>query len=192
MRGVVSLAAALTLPTTTAGGSPFPQRELLLFLTFVVIVATLLGQGLTLPALVRRIRPPADDADAHAEQEALAQRAAAVAGLERLDEILERENPPPEVVERLRQQAERRLILARAGGVEVEREPPAVTYRRLRRQMLEAARARLIELRDEGELDQDAFLHVLREIDLEESSLAHDDRGRREAARGTRTTRSHR
>jgi CPA1 family monovalent cation:H+ antiporter len=192
MRGVVSLAAALTLPATTAGGAPFPQRELLLFLTFVVIVATLLGQGLTLPALVRRIRPPADDDAAHVEQEALAQRAAAVAGLERLDEILERENPPPEVVQRLRQQAERRLTLALAGGAEVEREPPAVTYRRLRRQMLEAARARLIELRDKGELDQDAFLHVLREIDLEESSLAHDGQGRREVARGTRTTRSHR
>ncbi|MDT7613418.1 MAG: monovalent cation/hydrogen antiporter [Pseudonocardiales bacterium] len=191
MRGVVSLAAALSLPTTTATGAPFPQRELLLFLTFVVIVATLLGQGLALPAVVRRIRPPPDDDTAHTVQEAIAQRAVAAAGLQRLDEILERENPPPEVVEQLREQAERRLALAGAGGTCPDTEPAAVAYRRLRRQMLDAARARLIELRDRGELDQDAFLHVLRELDLEEASLVHDDRGPR-VTRGTRTARSQR
>jgi hypothetical protein len=57
--------------------------------------------------------------------------------------------------------------------------------------MLDAARARLIELRDRGELDQDAFLHVLRELDLEDASLVHDDRGQR-VTRGTRTARSQR
>jgi hypothetical protein len=58
--------------------------------------------------------------------------------------------------------------------------------------MLEAARARLIELRDRGELGQDAFLHVLRELDLEESSLVHDGTGHQGVTRGTRTTRSRR
>jgi NhaP-type Na+/H+ and K+/H+ antiporter len=56
MRGVVSLAAALSIPVTLADGTPFPQRNLILFITFVVIVLTLVFQGLTLPYFIRKIQ----------------------------------------------------------------------------------------------------------------------------------------
>lgn len=173
MRGVVSLAAALALPVTTATGAPFPQRALLLFITFVVIVATLFGQGLTLPALVRRLPLPETETD-DTVQEAAAQRAAGAAGLQRLDELLAEENPPPEIVQRLRERAERWITLAGGpggpGGPQ-DAEPPAVIYGRLRSQMLDAARERIIEMRDEGRLGHEVFLRVQRELDLEESSL---------------------
>ena len=55
MRGVVSLAAALSLPLKTQSGAPFPGRDLILFLTFAVILVTLIGQGLSLPLLIRRL-----------------------------------------------------------------------------------------------------------------------------------------
>lgn len=60
MRGIVSLVAALALPTTLADGSPFPARDLIIFLTFFVIAATLVGQGLTLTPLIRKLRVGAD------------------------------------------------------------------------------------------------------------------------------------
>lgn len=174
MRGVVSLAAALALPMATNSGAPFPQRALILFLTFVVIVATLFGQGLTLPALVRRLRLPVTDSADQAEQEATAQRAAAAAGLRRLDEILAAEDPPADVVQRLRERAQRRVTLAG----DPDRVPdtdgaasPAVVYRRLRRQMVAAARERILTMRDEGLLDDEVFFEVQRELDLEEASL---------------------
>ena len=55
MRGLVSLAAALAIPLTIANGNPFPYRDLILFLTFVVILVTLIGQGLALPAVIRAL-----------------------------------------------------------------------------------------------------------------------------------------
>ncbi|GAA4857201.1 Na+/H+ antiporter [Actinomycetospora corticicola] len=107
MRGAVSLAAVLTLP---AG---FPQRDLIVFVTFVVILVTLLGQGLSLPALARRLPSARNEAGEEAKEEARARRLAADAALECLEEI-ERENPGREpVVEQLRRRVNNRMEDAR-------------------------------------------------------------------------------
>src|SRR5262249_28595693 len=89
MRGAVSLAAALALPFETDAGTPLPGRDLILFLTFAVILFTLVGQGLTLPLLVRRLRIPREE-DVEEREEIRARLLVAGAALERLD-ALERE-----------------------------------------------------------------------------------------------------
>src|SRR3954465_192501 len=86
MRGVISLAAALALPLTTESGAPFPARDLILFLTFCVILVTLVGQGLTLAPLIRRLGVHADGAAAE-EEEAEARTRAITAAVVRLDEL---------------------------------------------------------------------------------------------------------
>ena len=91
MRGVVSLAAAFGVPMTTLSGAPFPGRPQLVFLTFVVVIGTLLLHGLTLPWLIRRLGVQGDEARTDAIAAAAAQDKAARAAAERLDELLAEE-----------------------------------------------------------------------------------------------------
>ena len=90
MRGAVTIAAALLIPLHTDSGAPFPDRELIVFLAFAVVLVTLVGQGLTLPAVIRALRLEADDSTTEAE-EAHARIRAAEAALERLEELEQRD-----------------------------------------------------------------------------------------------------
>src|SRR4051812_29505635 len=99
MRGAVSLAAALDLPLTTDAGLPFPERDLIIFLTFSVILVTLLLQGLSLPALIRKLDVQ-DDSEIEAESKARLK--SAKAALQRLDELREEEWTRDETIERMR------------------------------------------------------------------------------------------
>jgi CPA1 family monovalent cation:H+ antiporter len=175
MRGVVSLAAAFALPET------FPQRDLIQFLTFVVVVGTLLVQGLTLPALIRWLGVTGTEEQQDLIREAGAQHAAANAALARLDQELETNGFVPEdVVSRLREKAEIRQLGAweRLGGRGspdgAAIEPPTVSFRRLRRSMIEAEREVFIDLRDRGQIDDEVLVRVQRELDLEESILMRE------------------
>ncbi|MCP2340791.1 Na+/H+ antiporter [Actinomadura rupiterrae] len=179
MRGVVSLAAAFAIPFTTRSGAPFPDRDLVLFLTFTTVLATLLVQGLTFPALIRmlRIRGGREEyTDTVAE--AGAQHAAASAALNRLDELAAEEDLDEDVVARLRQLAEHRQLRAwerLGGGTGPDGgEVPSVTYRRLRREMLTAERATFVRMRDDRRIDDAVLARVLHELDLEEASLQRD------------------
>ncbi len=191
MRGVVSLAAALSLPDT-----PVVHKPLLVFLTFVVIVVTLVGQGATLPWLIRRLglRPP--DASQDFLAEAGVQQEAARAASTVLDRLVA-EGPAPEGVEqRLRRDVEDRAHAAweRLGGGGVDedtgetllvhgpsegphigrpglRETPSAAYRRLRRAMLTAERETFVAARDEGRVAEEVLRRVLRDLDLEETML---------------------
>jgi monovalent cation/hydrogen antiporter len=100
MRGVVSLAAALGLPLTTASGAPFPYRDEIVVLTFEVILATLVLQGLSLTPLVRRLRLGGDTR--LEEEEALAREHAARAALRRLDELAQAPQAAREEIGRMR------------------------------------------------------------------------------------------
>jgi CPA1 family monovalent cation:H+ antiporter len=166
MRGVVSLAAALAyLPQ-------LPQGELLTFFTFVVVVATLVGQGLTLPWLIRRLALRAPSRTEDALQEAAVQQEAVNAALERLDELLAEDGQVPgEVVDRLRDKAEIRGLFAWERLGNRDRELPSAAYRRLRRAMLEAERAVFLRARDEGRIAEEVVSEVLRELDTEEMLL---------------------
>src|SRR6266540_1430008 len=180
MRGVVSLAAAFALPLTVRSGAPFPQRDLLLFLTFVIIGVTLVGQGVTMPALIRRLAIPGPDPTTDALQEASAQQQAASAALERLEALLRSERvPPPGVAEQLRQRAEGRTLAAweRLGSPSTGAEgfpTPSAAYRRLRREMLAAEREALVRLRDNGRLDEEVQRRIQWELDLEEATLLRE------------------
>ena len=173
MRGVVSLAAAIGLPLTTASGAPFPQRDLLLFLVFVTILATLLLQGLTLETVVRRagLRP---DRQGLLLAQASAGQSAAQAALARLDEEVAARPQDAEVADRLRRLTEARRDARWERLAELRDDPeetPSAVWRRLRGTMLEAERAELLRLRDAGQLPEEALREMQLTLDLEEAAL---------------------
>lgn len=166
MRGVVTLAAVFLLPEET------PQRETLQLAAFVVVAGTLLIQGTTLPWLVRRLRLPAPSPAEDALQAAALITQASRAGLERLEEVRAPDDPE-EVVEQLRMRAELRAngVWERLGRSQDEIEPPSVTYRRLRLQMLNAERNVIVDARDHGTVDDEVLRAAMTAVDLEESLL---------------------
>jgi NhaP-type Na+/H+ or K+/H+ antiporter len=105
VRGIVWLAAALALPLTVASGAPFPHRDLILLLTFWVIIITLVGQGLLLPPLVRWLglsQVAAAEQEEECIAEVAARRSAIEAVLQRLDQLARERCLPAEVVESIR------------------------------------------------------------------------------------------
>ena len=141
MRGAVSLAAALALPLETDAGSPFPGRELIIFLTFCVILATLVGQGLTLPVVIRWMGLE-DDGDDDRE-DAKARIKAAEAALARLEELLEEDWVREDTAERVRGGYRFRTgrFQARLNGDDDDGiESRSQDYQRLRHELLEAER----------------------------------------------------
>jgi monovalent cation/hydrogen antiporter len=166
LRGAVSLAAALALPRD------FPLRDLIVFLTFAVILATLVLQGLTLPALILRLRLAGDDAEER--EELRARLAAADAALGRLDELAGEDWTRDDTVERLHGLFEfrRRRLKARAGIWEDDGvEDRSQAYQRLVRELLEAQRQAIVRLRNQGVISNDVMHRIERELDLEDTRL---------------------
>ncbi|WP_329788583.1 Na+/H+ antiporter [Lentzea sp. DG1S-22] len=166
MRGVVTLAAAAAIPQDV------PGRDVILFCAFVVTVATLLLQGLTLPWVINKIGFEGDDARQDALAEAQVQHRAAQAAVTRLDQ--ETEDVPDHVRDQLRSLAEHRGNAAWERLGRQEQESPAAAYRRLRRVMLGAERDEFVRARDAGEIDDEVLFRVLRELDLEEAALSRE------------------
>jgi Na+/H+ antiporter len=172
MRGAVSLAAALALPLRTDEGAPFPGRDLILFLTFAVILVTLVGQGLTLPAVIRVLGIEDDGVDDR--QDAKARIHAAEAAIARLDELLGEDWVREDTAERVRGAYNFRTSRFRArldDGDDGAIESRSQDYQRLRRELLDAERAALVELRRTGVIGNDVWLRVGRDLDLEDQRL---------------------
>lgn len=172
MRGAVSLAAALALPLESGESGGFPERNLIVFLTFAVIFATLILQGLTLPALIRRLRLPSDDADA--EEELRARLSATEAALARLEELGAEDWTLDDTLDRLRGLYEyrHRRLSARAGLVEdAGYEKRSLAYQRVLRELLDAQRRAIVRLRNEGVISNEIMHRVERDLDLEDSRL---------------------
>jgi Na+/H+ antiporter len=166
MRGAVSLAAALALP------EGFPLRNLILFLTFAVILATLVVQGLTLPTLIRRLRLSSDGTEE--KEELRARMAATQAALARLGELAGADWTRDDTVERLQGLYEfrRRRLKARAGKIEDDgTEDRSLAYQRLVRELLEAQRRAIVRLRNQGDISNEVMHRIERELDLEDSRL---------------------
>ncbi|MBA3234320.1 MAG: Na+/H+ antiporter [Propionibacteriales bacterium] len=163
MRGVVTLAAAFVLPPRTE------VREVLILVALVVVGATLLLQGATLPRVLRRLGLHGPDPAEDALQAATVQQHASTAGLARLEEIVT-EADAEQVVDRARRRSIERAeaMWERLGG---GAETPAETYARLRLAMIEAERAELIRLRDDGVVPDDVMRRVIAAIDIEETIL---------------------
>ncbi len=172
VRGVVSLAAALAIPLTIASGAPFPQRGLILFVAFGVIIITLVGQGLMLPAVINWIGVGAHGKAEHRrEQEAeLAARNAAIRASRRhLEKIASERNLSPEILEFLNARHDHRERLIPDdldGGLKAMREGND-----LRQELIEAERNFLYELLREGQITDESRRRLERDLDLEEAAI---------------------
>jgi CPA1 family monovalent cation:H+ antiporter len=172
MRGAVSLAAALAIPLTTDAGTPFPARDLLIFLTFAVIFATLVLQGLTLPAVIRRLHVESDGSEDR--EELRARLEATKAALAQLDALGDEEWTRDETVERMRGLYEyrKRRFAARAGKIEDDGyEDRSLAYQQMVQAVLAAQRDALVRLRNEGTISNEVMNRVVQEMDLEEARL---------------------
>ena len=172
MRGAVSLAAALALPFQTDGGEPFPGRDLIVFLTFAVILVTLVGQGLTLPLVIRTLRLKDDGAEER--EDAKARIRAAEAALERLEELIDEDWVREDTAERVRGSYRFRTTRFQArldDGDDGSVEARSQDYQRLRRELLDAERSTLVELRRTGVISNDVWMRVARDLDLEDERL---------------------
>ena len=165
MRGVVSLAAALALPIE------FPGRSLVQFLTFAVIIATLVLQGLTLPLLIRALGVTAGDNGA--EEERTARLFAAQAAVDRIGRLRRDAPDHLELLDQLLAQYEHRSshIDPDDGTPRDEVEAELLEHRRLRRAVIDAEREAVIRMRDRGELSDEVMRRLERDLDLEELRL---------------------
>ena len=169
MRGGLSLAAALALPLTLTGGVPFPQRDLVIFFTFSVILVTLVGQGLSLGPVIRLLglEPDSSLEREHAQAHLVAARAA----LSRLDELATEGWVPQDAFTHLHASYEKKLRALTMPMDDEANEGSAVhapIQQRLRQEVLEAERAAVIGLRDRGRIDDETLRLIERELDLEE------------------------
>ncbi|HVG51779.1 MAG TPA: Na+/H+ antiporter [Xanthobacteraceae bacterium] len=177
VRGIVSLAAALAIPLTTASGEPFPYRDLILFLTFSVIIVTLVGQGLLLPVVIRALglaQTGHRERDEDTMEEHFARQQAIAAALERLERLGAERNLSDDVIQPLRiyhrdrlQQAEHR----RAGGKE-ERALNAL-HDELELLMIATEREQVNELFRDGRVKDEARRRIERELDLREARVTN-------------------
>ncbi len=164
MRGGVSLAAAVAIPLETTAG-PFPLRDLLIFLTFVVLLATLVGQGATLPYLIRWLRVRDDDAAVTEERLALA--VTARAAIARIDELEHQETFPHDVLELHRRRLQARLAEFSSTHGEGGAARATALFRDAQRELIETQRRQLIALRQEGKIDNTVLRRLQRVLDLQ-------------------------
>src|SRR5918995_517608 len=173
MRGAVSLAAALAVPITISGGR-FEERDLILFLTFAVILATLVLQGLTLDPLIRSLRL-SDDGNAGTLMELRARLKGARAALQRLERLCEVEQVPPGAQAQMRDQYEGRIRRyedgIEAGGATEEYSQSSAAWRSWRRDLVGAEREAILALRDRGEISPEVMRRIEHDLDLEESRI---------------------
>lgn len=169
MRGGISLAAALALPLM-AGNHPFPQRNLIIFLTFAVLLATLVGQGGSLPWLLKVLRIREDDQDEREERLALS-RIARVA-LIRLAVLRKEQKVPAPILALLqRHHRSRWREFADAKEGEEYRKRVSSQYRAIERELLGVQREELIRLRDKGKIDNTVMRRVQSLLDLEDEEV---------------------
>lgn len=177
-RGVITLAAAFSLPLTVHGGGPFPGRNLLLLCAYVCVLVTLVPQGVTLAPLLHRLNFR-DRSSGEALLRNQARAAAVEAALARLDQLTDREEVPAEVAGSLRSAAVIRLErytnrVERLSSAEDAALPPDDPYFagvRARRSMIDAERDELLQWRDTGRLPESSLRILQRELDHEEGLL---------------------
>ncbi|WP_212995503.1 Na+/H+ antiporter [Winogradskya consettensis] len=179
-RGVITLAAAFIIPAKTDDGAPFPDLDLLLFCAFVVVLVTLVGQGLTFAPLVRMLGLRANKSD-KARQRNEARSASVRAAMDRLEEIQqdEHDDADDQAIETMRKQLNHRLerylrridLLDQSDSDEVPVSPQYEAALRVRRAVIDAQREELIRWRDTAMLDDEGLRVLERELDHEERLL---------------------
>jgi len=174
MRGVVSLAAALAIPLTIQSGDAFPDRDLILFLTFIVILATLVVQGLSLPLLIRWLGVKDDGSMEIEEREARLK--ANQAALARLNEIGEHEPAKADALQRLRAEYEDHIRQVEGAESKNAGSPLRLfssEFERLSHEALQVERRTILKLRNEDAIADEVLRRIQRDIDLAEARLQH-------------------
>ncbi|WP_324673507.1 Na+/H+ antiporter [Hymenobacter sp. GOD-10R] len=173
MRGVVSLAAALSIPLLDSAGQPFPERNMVLFITFIVILVTLVGQGLTLPMLIRWIG--VEDLD-HLQPEYEQQRAVRgqliTHALDTLNEQYAAQTQRNSLVGALKQKLEKEVHLSThqvPAGEDDEQE--VAEYYHIYSELIGVQRQTLLKLRSQEEYDDEVIRKLETQLDLEEEKL---------------------
>lgn len=179
-RGVISLAAIFTVPLVTDSGAPFPNRDLLLFCTFTVVLVTLVGQGLTFAPIVRKLGLRANEAD-QARMRNEARSASVEAALAAIDELEAQEHDDihDHMIETMRGQLRTRLtryrgrldLLRDSDSAELPVSPRYEAALHVRRVTIDAQRDELLRWRDAGRLPDEGLRVLERELDHEERLL---------------------
>ncbi len=175
VRGVVSLAAALAIPLTTNSGAPFPYRDPILFITFGVIVVTLVGQGLMLPSVVRRLglgRHAADERDRERKAELAARTEALKLAQTRLEELAAHDKISPEVLATLRARHDYRAGRLPNADAGLNAFDAAAAAANVRSDLIALEREFIYRLLQEGRITDEARRRIERELDLEEAGIA--------------------
>jgi CPA1 family monovalent cation:H+ antiporter len=173
VRGVVSLAAALAIPLTTSSGAPFPDRDLILFITFGIIVITLVGQGLLLPSVVRWLglaRHAAEERNREQKAELAARADALKLARTRLEELAANNSISPEVLAVLRARHDDRF--GRLPSPEPDRSDAASAAADVRSDLIALEREFIYQLLRDGRITDEARRRIERELDLEEAGIA--------------------
>lgn len=166
-RGAVSLAAALAIPLATRNGTPFPERDLIVFACFSVIVVTLVGGGLSLPALIRVLHLRSDDTEQQELRRALV--AAYEAALRRLAALERERRVDPELARELRERYAKHRERAAADDPGEERE--ALERYAVERELIDAQREALVEQRGRGEIENKVLRRLELTLDMAETEL---------------------
>jgi len=172
MRGVVSLAAAFALPFALLNGTPFPGRNYILFFTFAVILATLVLQGLTLPLVIRLLHVRDDGVTD--EEERAARLAANEAAIKFLEQTAAGDGISSGIVQRLRAEYDDRIAqLQRCsnGNGDPSGEIATPAFQRLQQDALNVERSKIIELRNDLVISDEALRRIQRDLDLAEARL---------------------
>jgi len=182
IRGIVSLAAALAIPFTTDTGAPFPHRDLILFLTFSVIVVTLVGQGLLMPRVIRwlgLVELGRSERQGEEAEELGIRRQAIEAVIRRLDDLAAERSLPTSIVDLLRAHHRERLqqLDYRIGGDELNKELARLSDE-LELSLIEAEREHVYSLLCGGQIKDDARRRIEHELDLREAQLMRATAGR--------------
>jgi Na+/H+ antiporter len=176
VRGIVSLAAALAIPFTTVSGQLFPDRDLILFLTFSVILITLVGQGLLLPSVIRALglaNAGQQELVAARTEEQEARRAAINAAIDHLAGLIEKRNLSKDITQMLHNQHRDRLKrLERRAARDETNQFLSKLHDEVELLMIDAERHHINKLSRGGRLNDESRRRVERELDLREAHLA--------------------
>ncbi|MEQ8425235.1 MAG: Na+/H+ antiporter [Cyclobacteriaceae bacterium] len=168
MRGVVSLAAALALPLTIGNNTPFPNRDLIIFLTFCVIFATLVLQGLTLPTLIKWFKIKGDESHIHEDREARLQISSAI--IEHIE--MNFGLLPDEILNQVKTKYEIRIHRIQKDAVDQKlSEEELLEFLRIQKELIMKERAEIKKLRKEKRIGEEVLRKIEHELDLEESRL---------------------
>jgi len=176
LRGVIALAEAMSLPVVLANGQPFPNRDLIIFLTYGVILATLVGQGLTLPPLIRLLGL---ESSQHVDQEEFEARREILEGaLDRLEDLRKKDSGPfADVYDDVAQHYRTRLSTLRGEGSDEHGTTAehAQLYDGIARELVQLERRTAVDLRNQGRISDEALRRVLYELDLDETRIAAEE-----------------